>query len=73
MDVIIELQDGRWGALTINLGTNKVEQGVSNLLRLRRISISRCSANSGRKLAQREKHSMSAFVKPLSGVRQVSA
>jgi predicted AAA+ superfamily ATPase len=35
VDAIIELPDGRWGALEIKLGANKVEQGVSNLLRLR--------------------------------------
>lgn len=36
VDAIVELADGRWGAIEIKLGANKVEQGVSNLLRLRR-------------------------------------
>ncbi|MCI1713139.1 hypothetical protein [Bifidobacterium tibiigranuli] len=71
--MIIELQDGRWGALTINLGTNKVEQGVSNLLRLRNKISSRCSMNSDCELSQREKHSVPAYIKPLSAVQQISA
>ncbi|MDR1413293.1 MAG: DUF4143 domain-containing protein [Actinomycetes bacterium] len=36
VDVIIELRDGRWAGIEIKLGENKVEQGVRNLLRLKR-------------------------------------
>lgn len=35
VDVIVELNDGRWGAIEIKLGSNKVDQGVHSLLRLR--------------------------------------
>ena len=34
VDAVIELDDGRWGALEIKLGANKVEKAESNLLRL---------------------------------------
>lgn len=35
VDAIIELRDGRWGAIEIKLGANKVDAGARNLLRLR--------------------------------------
>lgn len=35
VDAIVELNDGRWGAIEIKLGSNKVDQGVHSLLRLR--------------------------------------
>jgi predicted AAA+ superfamily ATPase len=35
VDVIIELLDGRWGAIEIKLSEDKVASGVSNLLRLK--------------------------------------
>jgi predicted AAA+ superfamily ATPase len=35
VDVIIELSDGRWGAIEIKLSEDKVASGVSNLLRLK--------------------------------------
>jgi len=35
VDAIIELRDGRWGAIEIKLGDNKVAEAASNLLRLR--------------------------------------
>lgn len=34
VDAIIELRDGRWGAIEIKLGANKTEAGVRSLLRL---------------------------------------
>jgi predicted AAA+ superfamily ATPase len=34
-DVIIQLPDGRWGAMEIKLSENKVASGVASLLRLR--------------------------------------
>ncbi len=36
VDAIIELDDGRWGAIEIKLGENKVEQAEKNLSRLAR-------------------------------------
>lgn len=36
VDAIIELRDGRWGAIEIKLGANKVEQAERSLLRLQR-------------------------------------
>ncbi len=35
IDVIIELRDGRWAAIEIKLGENKVEEAVKNLMRLK--------------------------------------
>ncbi len=35
VDAIIELQDGRWGAIEIKLGVNKVKEAERSLLRLR--------------------------------------
>lgn len=35
VDLIIELADGRWAGIEIKLGESKVEQGLSNLRRLR--------------------------------------
>ena len=35
VDAVIELQDGRWGAVEIKLGQNKIEAGVHALTRLR--------------------------------------
>lgn len=35
VDAIIELEDGRWGAVEIKLGANKAEEAESNLLRLK--------------------------------------
>ena len=35
VDAIIELRDGRWGAIEIKLGANKAEVAAQNLLRLR--------------------------------------
>ena len=35
VDLIIELADGRWAGIEIELGESKVEQGFSNLRRLR--------------------------------------
>ena len=35
VDAIIELRDGRWGAIEIKLGWNKVDLAESNLLRLK--------------------------------------
>ncbi len=35
VDAIIELRDGRWGAIEVKLGANKAEAAVRNLLRLR--------------------------------------
>ncbi|WP_180326760.1 ATP-binding protein [Raoultibacter phocaeensis] len=35
VDVIIELRDGRWGAIEVKLGANKADAGVRNLLRLK--------------------------------------
>jgi len=35
VDVIIELRDGRWAAIEIKLGENKVPEGVKNLTRLK--------------------------------------
>ena len=35
VDVIIELRDGRWGAIEIKLSDNKVQDGVDTLLRLK--------------------------------------
>ena len=36
-DVIIELPDGRWGAIEIKLGMNKAEEAAKSLLKLRHI------------------------------------
>lgn len=36
VDAIIELRDGRWGAIEIKLGWNKIKQGVDSLLRLKK-------------------------------------
>lgn len=36
VDLVIELADGRWAGLEVKLGESKVEQGMSNLCRLRR-------------------------------------
>lgn len=35
VDVIIELKDGRWAAIEIKLGPNKIEEAAQNLLRLK--------------------------------------
>ena len=35
VDVIIELRDGRWGAIEIKLSESKVQEGVETLLRLK--------------------------------------
>ena len=35
VDAIVELKDGRWGALEIKLGENKFEDAAKSLLRLR--------------------------------------
>jgi len=35
VDAIIELRDGRWGAIEIKLGANKADEGERNLLRLK--------------------------------------
>ena len=35
VDAIIELRDGRWAAIEIKLGENKVSEGINNLLRLK--------------------------------------
>lgn len=35
VDAIIELRDGRWGAIEIKLSEDKVEKGVDNLIRLK--------------------------------------
>jgi hypothetical protein len=35
VDAIIELRDGRWGAIEIKLGANKVPEAVKSLCRLR--------------------------------------
>jgi len=35
VDAIIERNDGAWGAIEIKLGENKVQDGISNLLRLK--------------------------------------
>ena len=35
VDAVIELRDGRWGAIEIKLSENKVAEGVNNLLRLK--------------------------------------
>jgi predicted AAA+ superfamily ATPase len=35
VDVIIELRDGRWAAIEIKLGEDKVDEAVSNLMRLK--------------------------------------
>jgi len=35
VDAIIELRDGRWGAIEIKLGENKVNEAVANLVRLK--------------------------------------
>ena len=35
VDAVIELRDGRWGAIEIKLGANKVGEAQANLLRLR--------------------------------------
>ncbi len=35
VDAIIQLRDGRWGAIEIKLGANKAEEGAKNLLRLK--------------------------------------
>lgn len=34
-DAILELRDGRWAAIEIKLGWNKIQQGVDSLLRLK--------------------------------------
>ncbi|WP_162178997.1 ATP-binding protein [Bifidobacterium stellenboschense] len=34
-DAIIELEDGRWGAVEIKLGENKTQEGVDSLLKVR--------------------------------------
>ena len=36
VDAIIELRDGRWGAIEIKLGANKVEEAQASLLRLKK-------------------------------------
>ena len=36
VDAIIELRDGRWAAIEIKLGDNKVDDAVSNLMRLKK-------------------------------------
>lgn len=36
VDAVIELRDGRWGAIEIKLGANKAEQAERSLLRLKR-------------------------------------
>ena len=36
VDAIIELRDGRWAAFEIKLSENKVQEGVDNLLRLKK-------------------------------------
>ena len=36
VDVIIELKDGRWAAIEIKLGEDKVADGISSLKRLRK-------------------------------------
>ncbi len=36
VDAIIELRDGRWGAIEIKLGANKAEDAERSLLRLQR-------------------------------------
>jgi predicted AAA+ superfamily ATPase len=35
VDAIIELRDGRWGAIEIKLSENKVEEAANNLIRLK--------------------------------------
>ena len=35
VDVIIELNDGRWAGIEIKLGENKAEEGIASLLRLK--------------------------------------
>ena len=36
VDAIIELRDGRWAAIEIKLGDNKVDDAVNNLMRLKK-------------------------------------
>ena len=36
VDAIIELRDGRWAAIEIRLGENRVQEAVTNLLRLKK-------------------------------------
>jgi len=36
VDAIIELRDGRWGAIEIKLSEDKVDEGITNLLRLKK-------------------------------------
>lgn len=46
VDAIIELDDGRWGAIEIKLGENKVEQAEKNLLRLKKkVSANKAARN----------------------------
>jgi len=40
VDVVIELPDGRWGAIEIKLGENKVQEGIKSLLALKSLATS---------------------------------
>jgi len=47
VDAIIELRDGRWAAIEIKLSDNKVQEGVSSLLRLKaKIALNPLARNS---------------------------
>jgi predicted AAA+ superfamily ATPase len=39
VDLIIELDDGRWGAIEVKLGENEVEKAATNLKKLSNINI----------------------------------
>ena len=36
VDAIVELRDGRWGAIEVKLGANKADAAIRNLLRLKK-------------------------------------
>jgi hypothetical protein len=35
VDIIVELQGGKWGAIEVKLGDNRADEGAKNLLKLR--------------------------------------
>jgi uncharacterized protein len=36
VDIIVELDDGRWGAIEVKLGENRIEEGTESLARFAR-------------------------------------